>query len=86
MKKYFTGALVGLATFSMAAMASAQDMSQMMGKWQWQNFVIEMTQGGDFGMSAKVISGPANVGMEMMQSKLSMQGGNMVAQIGRAHV
>ena len=81
MKKYITGALVGLATFSMAAMASAQDMSQMLGKWQWQNFVIELTQGGDFGMSAKVVSGPANVGMEMMQSKMSMQGGNMVARI-----
>jgi len=81
MKKFITGALVGAVTLAMAAMASAQDMSGMMGKWQWENFVIEVGPGGDFGMSAKVISGPANVGMEMMQSKLTMQDGNMVARV-----
>ncbi len=81
MKKFITGALVGVAALAMTAMASAQDMSGMMGKWQWENFVIEVSSGGDFGMSVKVISGPANVGMEMMQSKLAMQDGNMVARV-----
>jgi len=81
MKKFMTGALVGLSTLAMTALASAQDMSAMIGKWQWQNFVIEVTQGGDHGMSAKVISGPSNVGMEMMQSKMAPQGESMVARV-----
>lgn len=81
MKKFITGALVGAATLAMSTLAMAQDMSAMMGKWQWQNFVIEVSQGGDFGMSAKVVSGPANVGMEMMQSKMAMKDGAMVARV-----
>jgi uncharacterized protein (DUF2147 family) len=81
MRKFITGALIGAATFGMTLAASAQDMSNMMGKWQWQNFVIELTKGGEFGVSAKVISGPANVGMEMMQSKMAPQGSAMVARI-----
>jgi len=81
MKKVLTGALVGLATFGMTVMASAQDMSAMIGKWQWQQFVIEVTKGGDHGMSAKVVSGPANVGMEMMQSKMAPKGESMVARV-----
>ena len=81
MRKTITAALVGLATLAMTAMASAQDMSAMMGKWQWQNFVIEVSAGGPFGMSAKVISGPKNVGMEMMQSKLQPKDGGMVARV-----
>lgn len=81
MKKFMTGALVGVATLAMTAMASAQDMSAMIGKWQWENFVIEVTQGGDHGLSAKVISGPKNVGMEMMQSKMAPKDGGMVARV-----
>lgn len=81
MNKFIKGALFGAATLAMTTMATAQDMSTMVGKWKWQNFVINMTMGGTHGISAKVFSGPANVGMEMMQSKMAMKGGNMVARI-----
>jgi len=79
--KKIIAAIAGIAIMGMATIASAQDMSAMMGKWKWQEFVIEMGQGGDHGVSAKVISGPANVGMEMMQSPMQMKGDAMVARI-----
>ena len=81
MNKFFKGAAVGIATLAMATIASAQDMSAMVGKWKWENFVIEMKMGGEHGVSAVVISGPANVGMEMMQSKMAPQGKAMVARV-----
>ena len=46
-----------------------------------QDFVVEMGQGGEHGVSAKVISGPANVGMEMMQSAMTPKDGGMVARV-----
>ena len=79
--KKIIAAIAGVAILGMATIASAQNMSGMIGKWKWQDFVIEMAQGGDHGVSAKVISGPANVGMEMMQSAMMQKGGNMVARI-----
>ncbi len=81
MKKTLTAALIGIAAMGMATIASAQDMSAMIGKWKWQDFVIEVTKGGEFGMSAKVVSGPANVGMEMMQSKMAAKGDAVVARV-----
>ena len=81
MRKTILAGIAGLAALAFTTMAMAQDMSAMMGKWKWQDFVIEVTQGGAFGMSAKVISGPANVGMEMMQSKMTPKGKGMVARV-----
>lgn len=82
MKKFLAAAVIGLSTLAMTTLASAQDMSKMMGKWKWENFVIEVTAGGDHDVSAKVISGPKNVGMEMMQSKMTpLDGGAMGAQV-----
>ena len=74
-------AIAGIAALSMATIATAQDMSAMMGKWKWQEFVVEMGPGGDHGVSAMVIAGPANVGMEMMQSAMMPKDGGMVARI-----
>ncbi len=79
--KKIIAAIAGIAAMGMATIASAQDMSAMMGKWKWQEFVVEMGQGGDHGVSAMVIAGPANVGMEMMQSAMMPKDGGMVARI-----
>lgn len=81
MKKFLTAAAFGAATLAMTVAAGAQSLDAMVGKWKWQNFVIEVTKGGDHGISAKVISGPTNVGMEMMQSKMAPKDGGMVARV-----
>ncbi|HHI82254.1 MAG TPA: hypothetical protein ENJ99_03795 [Rhizobiales bacterium] len=73
--------IAGIAALGMATLASAQDMSAMIGKWQWQAFTIEVTKGGQYGISAKVIAGPANVGMEMMQSAMKPMGNAIVARV-----
>ena len=73
--------IAGIAALGMATLVSAQDMSAMAGKWKWQDFIIEVTVGGPNGVSAKVVSGPANVGMEMMQSPIKPMGNAMVARV-----
>jgi len=75
-------AAVGLAIAGvMATSAWALDTKKMLGKWKWQDFVVEVTEGGEYGISAKVVSGPKNVGMEMIQSKLEEKDGYIVGRI-----
>ncbi len=74
-------ALVGMALGAMSLSAMALDVNKMLGKWKWQDYVVEVTRGGQFGLSAKVLSGPSNVGMEMIQSKLEDKDGKVVGRI-----
>ncbi len=81
MKKLFA-ATAGLALMSlMSVSALALDMNQMVGKWKWQEFVVQVAKGGQYGVTAKVISGPSNVGMEMIQSPLTQKDGKFVGRI-----
>ena len=64
-----------------AAVASAGQFEAMVGKWAWQGFTIEVTRGGDHGVSAEVVDGPKNVGMQMIRSDLSRQDGAFVGQV-----
>ncbi len=74
-------AALALVAFGFVSLASAASMDDMIGKWKWKDFVIEVTKGGEYGISAKVVSGPKNVGMEMIQSKLEKKGDHFVGQI-----
>jgi len=65
----------------MAVSALAASIDDMVGKWKWQDFVVEVTKGGDHGISAKVVEGPKNVGMEMIQSALKKEGDFFVARV-----
>ena len=81
MKKTIVAAL-GLLAFGWVSTVSAGDpMDAMVGKWSWEGFVINVVKGGDHGLSAKVVSGPKNVGLEMIQSKLETKGDHMVGKI-----
>ena len=80
MKKVI-GAVFGLAAFGLVSSAALADTSKMVGKWTWEGFTVEVTEGGEFGLSAKVIDGPKNVGMEMIKSKLEPKDGGMVGKI-----
>ncbi len=72
----------GLAFVGMTSVSAlALDINKMLGKWKWQDYVVEVTKGGEYGVSAKVISGPRNVGMEMIQSKLEEKDGVVVGRI-----
>ncbi len=81
MKKLAAATIGLIAMGAMAVSAYALDVKRMVGKWKWQDYVVEVTEGGDNGLSAKVVSGPNNVGMEMIQSKLEEKDGKIVGRI-----
>jgi len=81
MKKLAAATIGLIAMGAMAVSAYALDVKKMVGKWKWQDYVVEVTEGGDNGLSAKVVSGPNNVGMEMIQSKLEEKDGKIVGRI-----
>ena len=73
--------IFGLFAFILAGPASAGDMANMVGKWTWEGFTIDVVEGGANGITAKVISGPKNVGMDMIVTPLAPKDGAMVGKI-----
>ena len=67
-------------TFSCTG-ASAADLKDMIGKWRWQQFTIEVGACQTDNICAKVVGGPKNVGMELFASKLVPKDGNLIGQI-----
>jgi uncharacterized protein (DUF2147 family) len=68
---------VGLA----CSAAFAADLKDMIGRWRWQQFTIEVTACQGDSVCAKVVEGPKNVGMEVFAKQLTVKDGNLVGQI-----
>ncbi len=81
MKKMIAAAAGLLALGALSVSAMALDASKMIGKWKWQDYIVQVQKGGQYGLTAKVLSGPSNVGMEMIQSKLEDKDGKVVGRI-----
>jgi uncharacterized protein (DUF2147 family) len=65
--------------FAGSALAAA--LPDMLGKWKWQDFTIEVKECQGDSVCAKVVAGPKNVGMDVFASKLVAKGGEWVGQI-----
>jgi uncharacterized protein (DUF2147 family) len=61
--------------------ASAADLKDMVGKWRWQNFTIEVKECQGDSVCAKVIAGSKNVGMDVFASKLVAKNGEWFGQV-----
>lgn len=72
-------------TIAKAGAADAATLDDMIGKWKWTDFTIEVTKcatnPSGAGLCGKVIAGPKNVGMEMIRSKLEGKGDAFVGRI-----
>lgn len=77
MRNIVRAGAVAVALFGFASVASAAGEGDMKGKWKWTDFVIDCNGAG----SCKVVSGPKNVGMEMIQGKLEAKDGGFVGDI-----
>ena len=77
MKKIIAAAL----TLAFAGSVSAAGMDDMVGKWSWEGFTVDVSKCDATGVCAKVTAGPKNVGMEMMKSKLEMKDGAYVGKV-----
>jgi len=56
--------------------ASASELTDMLGKWTWQRFTIEVHECARKRLCSKVIAGPKNVGMEIFASDLTRKNGD----------
>lgn len=61
--------------------ASAAELTDMLGKWKWQKFTIEVTECAPKRICSKVIAGPKNVGMDVFASELTQKDGAWYGQI-----
>ena len=79
MKKCFA-TICGLAFASLAS-ASGDPLDSMVGTWKWEQFTVEVAKCEATGVCAKVVSGPKNVGMEMIKSRPEMKDGAFVGKV-----
>jgi uncharacterized protein (DUF2147 family) len=69
------------AAVAVAGAAAAADLKDMVGRWRWQNFTIEVSACKGDSVCAKVTGGPKNVGLELFASKLTGKNGDWFGQI-----
>jgi uncharacterized protein (DUF2147 family) len=69
------------AALAVAAAAAAADLKDMVGRWRWQNFTIEVSACKGDSICAKVTAGPKNVGLDLFASKLTSKNGDWFAQV-----
>ena len=61
--------------------AWAATLQDMLGRWRWQDFTIEVSKCQGDNACAKIVAGPKNVGMDVFASKLTAKDGDWVGQI-----
>lgn len=61
--------------------AWAGDLKDLVGKWRWQNFTVEVTECEGNSVCARIISGPKNVGMDVFASKFVSKNGEWFGQV-----
>jgi uncharacterized protein (DUF2147 family) len=55
--------------------AFGADIKDMLGRWTWQRFTIEVTECAGRKICAKVVAGPKNIGLEIFASELTNREG-----------
>lgn len=73
--------LMALFATVAALSVSAADRRDMIGKWRWQKFIIEVQECKGDSLCAKVVAGPKNVGMDVFASQLIAKNGEWFGQI-----
>ena len=68
---------IALASFE----ARAADLKDMVGKWRWKDFTIEVAECQNGNICAKVVDGPKNTGMQLFAANLVVKDGNLYGQI-----
>jgi hypothetical protein len=61
--------------------ACAADLKDMVGKWRWKAFTIEVAECQNGNICAKVVDGPKNIGLQLFAANLVVKDGNLFGQI-----
>jgi len=71
-----------VAALGVATTASAKnDIYNMVGTWKWEGFTIKVEKCDITDVCAKVVTGPKNVGLQMIKTKLAASGDNFMGKI-----
>lgn len=74
--------LLALAALSLSYSAIAKnDVYSMLGTWKWEGFTIKVDKCDKTEVCAEVLSGPKNIGLQMIQTKLTQSGDSFVGKI-----
>jgi uncharacterized protein (DUF2147 family) len=76
-----TSICVALLAAGLSVAAAAADLKDMVGKWRWQDFTIEVSECKGDSICANVVAGPKNVGLDLFASKLTGKDGDWFGQI-----
>jgi uncharacterized protein (DUF2147 family) len=80
MRRHLLCALV-VSVVTPVETATAAELEELLGRWTWQSFKIEVSECAGKRICAKVIAGPKNVGMELFASELTSKDGAWYGQI-----
>lgn len=73
---------IALIALSAANNAVAKnDIYSMVGTWKWEDFTIKVDKCDKTEVCATVMSGPKNVGLQMIKTKLTASGESFVGKI-----
>ena len=71
-----------IAAIGMGNSAIAEPkIQEMVGVWKWADFTIRVDKCAKTQVCAKVLSGPKNVGLQMIQSKLTPAKGSFLGKV-----
>ncbi|HQS59188.1 MAG TPA: DUF2147 domain-containing protein [Gallionellaceae bacterium] len=56
-------------------------LEEMVGTWKWESFTIKVQKCEKTGVCAEVLSGPKNVGLQMIQSTLAASDAGFVGKV-----
>ena len=80
--KNIVKAVLAISILSMGQSAMAEPkIEEMVGTWKWADFTIRVGKCDKTEVCAKVVSGPKNVGLQMIQSKLMPSEGSFVGKV-----
>ncbi len=81
MKKVINACVIVAAIGSANTVFAKNDIYSMVGTWKWEGFTIKVDKCDATEVCAEVISGPKNVGMQMIKTKLKSVDGNFVGKV-----
>ena len=77
----FVRAMVATIVLIQINSASSSEFADLLGKWTWQKFTIEVKECAGKGLCSKVVAGPKNLGMEVFASEMTRKNGDWYGQI-----
>ena len=81
MKKLVLACLAVTTLGAISTASASSDVTSMIGTWKWEGFTIEVAKCDSTEVCAKVVSGPKNVGMEMIKTKLKPAEGSFLGKV-----